>query len=250
MEPDQSSEYLDKLDRIEFELTEQDTLIQEQMKRSPNTAVHQSQRDLLQGLFREVQDLKLAYSLPSVDSDDPDSLRPEIRSARAKVVWKKKRIQQRLGLIDAPSKGIVWKFEGDLVSTQAIIFIGHGRAKDWLELKVFEGTPECCVRIQQRVGGWIAKPTALRRHAQACHLRILGAEDQHADGRPHARENVIHEAGLFQGKLGFRKAILLVEDECERPSNVHGLTYIGFPKHRISAAFEEIRRVLEREHII
>jgi hypothetical protein len=97
MEPDQSSEYLDKLDRIEFELTEQDTLIQEQMKRSPNTAVHQSQRDLLQGLFREVQDLKLAYSLPSVDSDDPDSLRPEIRSARAKVVWEKKRIQQHLG---------------------------------------------------------------------------------------------------------------------------------------------------------
>jgi hypothetical protein len=40
-------------------------------------------------------------------------------------------------LIDAPSKGIVWKFEGDLVSTQAIIFIGHGRAKDWLELKEF-----------------------------------------------------------------------------------------------------------------
>jgi len=80
-------------------------------------------------------------------------------------------------------------------------------------------------------------------------LLVMTAEDQHADGRRHARENVIHEVGLFQGKLGFRKAILLVEDECEKPSNVHGLTYIGFPKHRIDAAFEEVRRVLEREHV-
>ena len=79
---------------------------------------------------------------------------------------------------------------------------------------------------------------------------VMTAEDEHGDGRYHARENVIHEVGLFQGKLGFRKAVLLVEDECEKPSNVHGLTHIGFPKHRIDAAFEEVRRVLEREGVI
>jgi predicted nucleotide-binding protein len=79
---------------------------------------------------------------------------------------------------------------------------------------------------------------------------VMTAEDQHADGSRHARENVIHEVGLFQGKLGFRKAILLVEEECEKPSNVHGLTYIEFPKHRIDACFESVRQVLEREHII
>jgi predicted nucleotide-binding protein len=66
---------------------------------------------------------------------------------------------------------------------------------------------------------------------------LMTAEDEHADGRSHARENVIHEAGLFQGKLGLRKAILLFEDECEKPSNVHRLTCIGFPKHRIAAIF-------------
>jgi predicted nucleotide-binding protein len=41
---------------------------------------------------------------------------------------------------------------------------------------------------------------------------ILTAEDEATDEKLHARENVVHEAGLFQGKLGFKKAILLLED--------------------------------------
>ena len=31
---------------------------------------------------------------------------------------------------------------------------------------------------------------------------IMTAEDEHADSTLHARENVVHEVGLFQGKLG------------------------------------------------
>ena len=40
---------------------------------------------------------------------------------------------------------------------------------------------------------------------------VLTAEDEHFDGTAHARENVIHEVGLFQGRLGFKKAIILLE---------------------------------------
>jgi hypothetical protein len=74
-------EQLHSLERLEFELTEQDTLVLDQVKRAPDTAVSASQRDLLRKLFQEVEDLRLGYSLPTVDSDDPDSLRPEILSA-------------------------------------------------------------------------------------------------------------------------------------------------------------------------
>jgi len=98
---------LHKLERLEFELTEQDTLVLEQVRRSPDSAVPASQRDLLRKLFQEVEDLGLGYSLPTVDSDDPDSLRPEIRSARAKVVWEIKQIKSQLGLNDVSSKDIV-----------------------------------------------------------------------------------------------------------------------------------------------
>jgi len=79
---------------------------------------------------------------------------------------------------------------------------------------------------------------------------IMTAEDQHSDTTTHARQNVVHEVGLFQGRLGPKKAIILLEQDCEEFSNIVGLSQIRFPKGHISAAFEEIRRVLEREGII
>ena len=76
---------------------------------------------------------------------------------------------------------------------------------------------------------------------------VMTGEDLHGDGAAHARENVIHEAGLFQGRLGFERAIILLEEGCAEFSNIHGLTTIRFPAGNIEPKFEEIRRVLERE---
>ncbi len=52
-----------------------------------------------------------------------------------------------------------------------------------------------------------------------------------------ARMNVIHEAGLFQGRLGFTKAILLLEDGCSEFSNIQGLGQIRFPKRENFSCF-------------
>ena len=79
---------------------------------------------------------------------------------------------------------------------------------------------------------------------------IMTAEDEQMDGKVHARMNVVHEAGLFQGRLGFTRAIVLLEDGCEEFSNIHGLGQIRFPKGNIRAAFEEVRQVLEREGLV
>jgi predicted nucleotide-binding protein len=81
-------------------------------------------------------------------------------------------------------------------------------------------------------------------------LLLLTADDELQDGTMQARMNVVHEAGLFQGKLGFTKAIILLEEGCEEFGNIHGLGQIRFPKGNIKAAFEEIRQVLEREEIL
>jgi predicted nucleotide-binding protein len=61
---------------------------------------------------------------------------------------------------------------------------------------------------------------------------------------------VTHEIGLFQGRLGFRRAIILLEEGCTEFSNIHGLTVIKFPKTNIMTVSEEIRRVLEREGLV
>lgn len=134
------------------------------------------------------------------------------------------------------------------------IFIGHGRSKLWKDLKDF---------IQDRLHlPWdefnrvpIAGVTNIARLSEmldqsAFAFLIMTAEDEQADGKVHARMNVIHEAGLFQGRLGFQRAIILLEDGCEEFSNVEGLGQIRFPKGDLSKAFEEIRLVLEREELI
>ena len=79
---------------------------------------------------------------------------------------------------------------------------------------------------------------------------VMTGEDLTADNTLQARQNVVHEAGLFQGRLGPRRAIILLEEGCEEFSNIIGLSQIRFPRDRISAAFEEVRQVLEREGLV
>jgi predicted nucleotide-binding protein len=134
------------------------------------------------------------------------------------------------------------------------VFIGHGRSPAWRDLKDF---------LQDRLrldweefnrvpvaGVWTGNRLSSMLDNASMAFLVCTAEDEHADTTQHARENVIHEAGLFQGRLGFERAIILLEEGCAEFSNIHGLGQIRFPKDNISAKFEEIRAVLEREGII
>ena|ERR1022692_3488078 len=132
------------------------------------------------------------------------------------------------------------------------VFIGHGGASlVWYQLKDFlsdrlglswsEFNSEAAAGISTT-----ERLQTLLEDADFAFL-VMTAEDGHADGSTHARENVVHEIGLFQGKLGFKRAIILLEQGCAGFSNIHGLTYIEFPKGNLKPAFDEIRRVLERE---
>ena len=134
------------------------------------------------------------------------------------------------------------------------IFIGHGGSLVWRELKDFiEGTLGLPYEEFNRVStaGQFTGYRLKEMLDESCMaFLIMTGEDEQADGLLHARENVIHEAGLFQGRLGFERAIILFEDGCQEFSNIHGLIHIPFPKGKIGAAFEEIRRVLQRESIL
>lgn len=139
-------------------------------------------------------------------------------------------------------------------STNSHIFIGHGRSPMWRELKDFVndrlGLP--CDEFNKEM---VAGITTFERiedmlDSAVFAFLIMTAEDQHSDATTHARQNVVHEVGLFQGKLGPRKAIILLEDGCNEFSNIAGLSQIRFPEGQISTVFEEIRRVLEREGVI
>jgi len=62
-----------------------------------------------------------------------------------------------------------------------------------------------------------------------------------------ARQNVIHELGLFQGKLGFSRAIILLEEGTEQFSNIQGIEQIRFSKGNIRETFGEVLATIRRE---
>jgi predicted nucleotide-binding protein len=134
------------------------------------------------------------------------------------------------------------------------VFIGHGNSPQWRELKdfisdelglvydEFNRVPIAGVTNKERLTQMLDQATVA--------LILMTGEDETKDGVVQARQNVIHEVGLFQGRLGFTKAIVLVEDGCQEFSNIEGLGQIRYPKGQISAKFNEIRKTLVREGVI
>ena len=134
------------------------------------------------------------------------------------------------------------------------VFIGHGRSPIWRELKDFiEDRLHLPVDEFNRVP--VAGVTNIARlsemmDAAAIAFLVMTGEDEQLDNQLHARMNVVHEAGLFQGRLGFNRAIVLLEEGCDEFSNIAGLGQIRFSRGNIRAAYEEIREVLEREGVL
>jgi len=134
------------------------------------------------------------------------------------------------------------------------IFIGHGRSRLWLELKDFL-RDRChlpCDEFNVEPSAGLSTTERLQAMLEdaAFAFIVMTAEERHGDGLVYARPNVIHESGLFQAKLGLRRAIVMLEEGCSDFTNISGLTQIRFPRDHIRAAFEDVRFHLEREGLL
>jgi Predicted nucleotide-binding protein containing TIR-like domain len=138
-------------------------------------------------------------------------------------------------------------------STPSYVFIGHGRRKDWEDLRDFLKNENL------KVDEFNADPTAGLTNVErltemlnsACFaILVMTAEDRQVGGGSRARQNVVHEIGLFQGRLGFKKSIIVMEKSVTKFSNIDGLTYISYPRGKIRTAFSKIRETLIREGVL
>ena len=133
------------------------------------------------------------------------------------------------------------------------IFIGHGGSHIWRELKDFivETLGLEYEEFNRISPAGKTNKERLKEMLEVCGMAflIMTGEDEQTDGTLRARENVIHEAGLFQGKVDFERAIILLEEGCQEFSNIEGLGQIRFSKGKIEETFGEIIKVLKRESI-
>ncbi len=132
-----------------------------------------------------------------------------------------------------------------------VVFVGHGRSSLWRDLKdhlrdkhhlevVAYGTGA-------RAGHSIRDILDELVESSSFALLVMTAEDASDDGTLRARQNVVHEVGLFQGKLGFSRAIALVEDGVEVFSNLDGVQQIRFSGGNIKETFGDVLATIRRE---
>jgi hypothetical protein len=129
----------------------------------------------------------------------------------------------------------------DCWTADPIIFIGHGRAPDWKQLRdhlrdeqrftveFFESEP--------RAGQSIRDVLAAMKAKTGCAILIYAREDELKDGTWRPRANVIHECGFFAAGLEAGRTIVVREEGVEIPTNQAGEVYIPYPTNSIATAF-------------
>jgi predicted nucleotide-binding protein len=134
--------------------------------------------------------------------------------------------------------------------TRPKIFIGHGHGTQWRDLKDHltdkHGYQVAAYEVGVRSGYTITNILAEMLAESSFALIVMTGEDETADGRMRARQNVVHELGLFQGKLGFQRAIMVAESTVEPLSNLDGVQHIQFT-HNITETYGDVLATLRRE---
>ena len=130
------------------------------------------------------------------------------------------------------------------------VFIGHGHSAAWRELadhlRDHHGYPIVTYDSEPRVGKATTNVLTDLINQASFAVLVHTAEDEQVGGGLRARQNVVHETGLFQGRLGFTKAIIVRQRGCDAFSNLAGLEELHYTT-QISEAFDGVLAALRRE---
>lgn len=141
--------------------------------------------------------------------------------------------------------------EGEVTARSPKVFVGHGGDPQWRDLKDHlhekHGYAVEAYEIGSREGHAVRDILEEMLEESSFALLVMTGEDETKDGKLRARQNVVHESGLFQGRLGFSRAIILLEEGTEEFSNIAGLQQIRFSKGKIKESFGDVLAVLKRE---
>ncbi len=153
--------------------------------------------------------------------------------------------------LESIAEDAVEEFPSDDDKQPTKIFIGHGRSAQWKDLRDhlrdMHGIDVVAYESGARAGHTIRDIVEEMADQSDMAFLVHTAEDDMADGKQQSRPNVVHETGLFQGKLGYTKAIVLLEKGCEEFSNLAGVQQIRFAKGNIRETFGDVLATIKRE---
>jgi predicted nucleotide-binding protein len=175
--------------------------------------------------------------------------------SRASVTDYKARLQQMLafgaGILDVlenESLKRALKSQNKL-SGLTKVFVGHGHNPIWSRIVIYlEHELKLTVEayeMETRTSSHIVD--ILKGFLDSCDAAVIlmTSDDMTIEGIGRARQNVIHEIGLFQGRHDFDKVILIQERGTEDLSNLAGLQPIYYSE-RIEEALYELGRAIRK----
>ena len=125
------------------------------------------------------------------------------------------------------------------------VFVGHGHKQIWRTVRDFLedqlGLQVIAYEGEARAGQTIVHILEDMLDQAEFAVLVLTAEDKMANGSRRPRQNVVHEVGYAQGRLGFQRVILLQQEGAEEISNIAGLQYVKFRGHDIEATFPALQ---------
>ncbi len=133
------------------------------------------------------------------------------------------------------------------------IWMIHGRSQDWrivaeciengLGLRVAEFERELTAGLSVIERVW-------RMLESVCFaIAVMSAEDRQPDGTVRTRQNVVHEIGLAQGRLGRDKALVLVEEGVDSFSNIDGMIEVRYEPGDIRGALGRVQDRIRRANL-
>ena len=128
------------------------------------------------------------------------------------------------------------------------VFISHGRSDDWMKIQLFlEKEAEFrTIELQQLASCGRSIMDKLQDAAARCSFAVIvmTGDDGSLAGPARVRENVMHEIGFFQGRLGLDRVVLVYEEGVSMPSNLGGIVYLPFVRGQIESVYGKLVREL------
>jgi len=196
---------------------------------------------------------RTVYPLRKIFGNDSDV----VKAFETLSEWASKEADPRVGLrqlifllssvIDSLKVGVISDINRAYQPNR--VFVGHGRNPAWSRVLIYLRD-----ELQLEAEAYETKAHAsehivdiLKDYLDRCNLAviIMTADDVTALGTARARQNVIHEAGLFQGRHGFGRVFLLQEAKVEEFSNIAGLQTIRFTE-KVEDGFYELGRAIQK----
>jgi sugar/nucleoside kinase (ribokinase family) len=133
------------------------------------------------------------------------------------------------------------------------VFLAHGTDPQWR--KVWQFLEEDChlqVYGAQPGPSGEGQGEAMARLVALCGFAVclLTGQDTMRTGHRYPDQSVVHQAGVFQGRVGFGRVALLVEEGVEIFSNVAGLICPPFRRGNVESTFWHLTRMLRREGLL